>query len=88
MDYLTAAKGAMNFIDTRKKKGPEGIYWSLEDAVKGRPIYYDEICMYAGRPESFASFWDFMMQRKRTNIWRRQRRPLIILSGAGKMSRN
>ena len=48
MDYLTAAKGAMNFIDTRKKKGPEGIYWSLEDAAKGRPIYYDEICMYAG----------------------------------------
>ena len=48
MDYLEIAKRTMNFINTRKRKGPEGIFWSLEDAAKGRPIYYDEICMYAG----------------------------------------
>ena len=48
MDYLEIAKKTMNFINTRKRKGPEGIFWSLEDAAKGRPIYYDEICMYAG----------------------------------------
>ncbi len=48
MDYLEIAKRTMNFINTRKRKGPEGIFWSLEDAAKGRPVYYDEICMYAG----------------------------------------
>ena len=47
-DYLTYAKETMNFINSRKKQGPEGIYWSLQDAAEGRPIYYDEICMYAG----------------------------------------
>ncbi len=46
--YLQTAKEVMNFINTRKKQGKEGIYWSLEDAAFGRPIYYDEICMYAG----------------------------------------
>lgn len=46
--YLETAKAAMNFINTRKKQGPEGIYWSLQDAAEGRKIYYDEICMYAG----------------------------------------
>ena len=44
MDYLEIAKRTMNFINTRKRKGPEGIFWSLEDAAKGRPVYYDEIC--------------------------------------------
>ncbi len=47
-DYLTYAKETMNFINSRKKQGPEGIYWSLQDAAEGRSIYYDEICMYAG----------------------------------------
>ncbi len=46
--YLDTARQVMNFIDSRKKAGPEGIYWSLEDAAKGRAIYYDEISMYAG----------------------------------------
>ena len=46
--YLETAQAAMNFINTRKKQGPEGIYWSLQDAAEGRKIYYDEICMYAG----------------------------------------
>lgn len=48
MNYLELAKATMRFIDTRQEKGPEGIYWSLEDAAKGRDIYYDEVCMYAG----------------------------------------
>ena len=30
-DYLTYAKETMNFINSRKKQGPEGIYWSLQD---------------------------------------------------------
>ena len=47
-DYLTYAKETMNFINSRKNQGPEGIYWSLQDAAEGRSIYYDEICMYAG----------------------------------------
>ena len=47
-DYLTYAKETMNFINSRKKQGPEGICWSLQDAAEGRSIYYDEICMYAG----------------------------------------
>lgn len=46
--YLQTVKEVMNFINTRKNQGKEGIYWSLEDAAFGRPIYYDEICMYAG----------------------------------------
>lgn len=46
--YLRTARAVMRFIDTRKKQGPEGIFWSLEDAAAGRAIYYDEVCMYAG----------------------------------------
>lgn len=26
-DYLTYAKETMNFINSRKNQGPEGIYW-------------------------------------------------------------
>lgn len=48
MNYLDYAKSAMEFIDTRKKQGPVGIYWSLADAAEGRTIYYDEISIYAG----------------------------------------
>ena len=40
-DYLTYAKETMNFINSRKNQGPEGIYWSLQDAAEGRSIYYD-----------------------------------------------
>ncbi|MCD8150945.1 MAG: lanthionine synthetase, partial [Clostridiales bacterium] len=47
-EYLKVARAAMRFIDTRKMKGPAGIFWSLEDAAAGRSIYYDEISMYAG----------------------------------------
>lgn len=46
--YLRAAQAVMRFINTRKRQGPEGIFWSLEDAATGRTIYYDEVCMYAG----------------------------------------
>lgn len=47
-DALTTAKAAMRFINTRKRKGPEGIYFSLEDGETGHTLYYDEICLYAG----------------------------------------
>lgn len=47
-EYLNTAKAIMRFIDSRKQNGPEGIYWSLQDAAQGRDIYYDEISMYAG----------------------------------------
>ena len=33
-DYLTYAKETMNFINSRKKQGPEGIYWSLQAAER------------------------------------------------------
>lgn len=46
--YLKTAEAAMRFINTRKRQAPEGCYWSIEDAAKGKPSYYDEICMYAG----------------------------------------
>ncbi len=48
MDHLELAKAAMRFIDTRKQKGPSGAFWSVEDAAAGKPIYYDEISLYAG----------------------------------------
>lgn len=47
-NYLDAARGVMEFINTRKVQGEEGIYWSLQDAAEGREIYYDQITMYAG----------------------------------------
>lgn len=46
--YLQAAKAAYEFINTRKRNGEKGIYWSMEDGAKGRDIYYDEISLYAG----------------------------------------
>ena len=39
--YLQTAKEVMNFINTRKKLGKEGIYWSLE----GRYIMMRFVCM-------------------------------------------
>ena len=47
-DALETAKAAMRFINTRKQKAPEGIYFSLQDGQTGHAQYYDEICLYAG----------------------------------------
>lgn len=47
-DYLREAIAIAAFIETRRVTTSNGIYWSLEDASKGKDIYYDEICLYAG----------------------------------------
>ncbi|MDO4633072.1 MAG: lanthionine synthetase LanC family protein [Eubacteriales bacterium] len=46
--YLETAEAAMRFINTRKRQGSKGIYFTLEDVQAGPKQYYDEICLYAG----------------------------------------
>ena len=63
-DYLTYAKETMNFINSRKKQGPEVYSTGLcRMRQKEDPsIMMRSVCM-PGRPESSYFFWVYIRQR-------------------------